>query len=253
LVGQFGVCREGRPQRSRDVGSRKARRLLALLAVERGCLVPVDRVIVALWYGRPPPRRAAENVATLVSRLRRTLGRDAVLGGRSGYRLGKALGVDLHAAAGFVRDAEASLKVSRAAPALTAAQRALGIVDGAPVLADEPDAPWAQPARIMHGDLVRRALHATTEAALRLGDVAAAKAAAQAAIVADPLDEAGYRALMRAFHAAHEPARAIIAYEELRRTMATELGIDPAAATREIHVAILRGGHPPDRSEAWCG
>jgi DNA-binding SARP family transcriptional activator len=45
---------------------------------------------------------------------------------------------------------------------------------------------------------------------------------------------------MRAYHMAGEPARALSAYERLRTTLATELGIDPSAPTRDLHVAILR-------------
>ena len=42
----------------RELGSRKARTLLALLAAERGALVPLDRIVEALWPEayRPPTR-----------------------------------------------------------------------------------------------------------------------------------------------------------------------------------------------------
>ena len=59
--------------RGRDLGSRKARTLLALLAAERGRLVPVDRIVDVLWPDGPPADPAA-NVSTLVSRTRRLLG-----------------------------------------------------------------------------------------------------------------------------------------------------------------------------------
>ena len=39
----------GRTLTGRDLGSRKARTLLALLASERGGMVPLDRVVEALW------------------------------------------------------------------------------------------------------------------------------------------------------------------------------------------------------------
>src|SRR5688500_7247010 len=86
LVGEFEVYQAGRMLSSGEVGSRKARTLLALLAVEHGRLVPVDRIIDVLW--RSAPRRPAENVATMVSRLRAAVARDAIAGGRTGYRLG---------------------------------------------------------------------------------------------------------------------------------------------------------------------
>jgi DNA-binding SARP family transcriptional activator len=73
LAGGFSVAVNGRQIEDRQVGSAKARRLLALLVVHRGQTVPTDRIVAALW-GAEPPERAAENVATLVSRLRRVLG-----------------------------------------------------------------------------------------------------------------------------------------------------------------------------------
>ena len=46
-------------------------------------------------------------------------------------------------------------------------------------------------------------------------------------------------------HAASgEPARALIAYERLRGTLADDLGTYPATATRDLHVDVLRGRQP---------
>jgi hypothetical protein len=72
---------------------------------------------------------------------------------------------------------------------------------------------------------------------------------ARAAVAADPLDEAAYRGLMQAYALTGEPARALAAYEELRTTLAAELGVDPTRATRDLHVAILQDRVPePARS-----
>jgi len=83
LVGTFGLTRDSVPVSDQELGSRKARLLLKLLAVQRGQLVTVDRIVEVLW-GATPPERPAENVATLVSRLRRGLGPDVIEGGRGG-------------------------------------------------------------------------------------------------------------------------------------------------------------------------
>ena len=45
LVGTFGVIRDGAVLSEGELGSRKSRTLLKLLAVERPGLVPVDRII----------------------------------------------------------------------------------------------------------------------------------------------------------------------------------------------------------------
>jgi hypothetical protein len=72
---------------------------------------------------------------------------------------------------------------------------------------------------------------------------------ARAAATADPLDEAAWRALMTAQVAAGAPAAALAAYEQLRATLADELGTDPAPETQALHLSILRGV-PPARPPA---
>jgi DNA-binding SARP family transcriptional activator len=247
VVGPFSVHRAGREQARAEVGSRKARTLLALLAVHRPRLVPVDQVVEALW-AQAPPRHPVRNVATLVSRLRAALGPDVVVGDGSGYRLGDAPRVDLYQADAILARAEARLAGHEPARdpdrdpgrALAAAVTALRLLDGAVLLADHPCAAWAEPARIQHRQLLRRARLTTAAAALRCGDFHTARSTAQAAIEADPLDETAHRTLMTACDTAGEPAQALLAYQRLRATLADELGVDPAPATRDLHTAILQ-------------
>ncbi|WP_053203058.1 ATP-binding protein [Jiangella muralis] len=239
VAGELTVVRAGRALAAGEVGDRKGRTLLALLAVAGGRLVPVDTIVDALWGGRPP-RRPEASVATLVSRLRAALGQDVVAGGRSGYRLGDGARVDLHRAADLVDEAELRLANAEPAMALASAQAGLDLVGSTPLLADEADAAWAVEGRRLQADVVGRARAVAAEAGLRTGDVAAALAAAEAAAAAEPLDERSARSLMRVYDAAGEPARALTAFERLRAGLAAELGVDPAPPTRELHVAILR-------------
>ena len=83
------------------------------------------------------------------------------------------------------------------------------------------------------------------EAALATGDNASAATAAATAIATDPYDEPARRTLMKAYVAAGEPARALATYAELSDLLADELGTDPAAQTRELHLSILRDQPPP--------
>ena len=96
LAGTFTVTCDAILLSGADLGSRKARLLLKLLAVERARVVPIGRITDVLWPDAPPAG-PAENIATLVSRLRRALGAEVILGGRHGYRLGTppAVRVDL--------------------------------------------------------------------------------------------------------------------------------------------------------------
>ena len=229
LIGPFRIDRRGGARDAQGVGSRQARTVLALLAVRPGW-VDLDPLAAAVWPGGPP-RAPAANLATLVSRLRATLGREAVAGERGCYRLGARVGTDLD-------DAEALVAVAPADP--TAARRALNLLGEGPVLADWPDAKWAVPARARQAELLRQARTATITAAIRAGDVWVARRTAETAVAADPLDEAAFRLLMRSYLAAGEPARALRAYQRLRTTLTRELGVDPAPETARLHVAILR-------------
>jgi len=240
LVGTLAVARADQLIVGSAIGSRKARTLLALLAVNGRRHVQAERVIDVLWEGMPPVK-ALEAVATLVSRLRAVLGPEIVTGQRPAYRLGDSIRVDLEDAASLVNRAE-SPAVLRATPtaALSSARRALEILDPSDVLAEEPTALWVDPARSRHRDLLRRARIATARAALKTGDLRLVHLATGAALLADSLDEAACRLRMKAFHAAGEPAKALATYERLRAALADDLGIDPAQATRDVHLSVLR-------------
>jgi len=72
--------------------------------------MPVDWIAEVLWAG-DPPAEPAQHVATLVSRLRRVLGPEAIQGGRQGYQLAgsPAITVDLDEAARLTGQAEREL------------------------------------------------------------------------------------------------------------------------------------------------
>jgi DNA-binding SARP family transcriptional activator len=251
LVGPVAVCRDGSCHAGRELGSRKARALVALLGVQRGQPVGTAQIVDALW-GDAPPQRPAANIATMVSRLRATVGPEVVAGGRGGYRLGDSVRTDLGDAVAVLSDARARLAAGFPARALAAATRALallgdgvtgdlfGVVGSEVVLTDQPDTAWAQSARVVHRELLRQSRHTAAKAALRVADHTTAVARGRAAVAADPFDETAYRILMQAHCAAAEPGRALRVYERLRTTLARELGCDPSRATQDLHVAILR-------------
>jgi DNA-binding SARP family transcriptional activator/tetratricopeptide (TPR) repeat protein len=244
LAGPFTVLRKGgRPIPGAELGSRKARLLLKLLAVEAGRALPVAHLVDVIWSGTPPPAGAVENVATLVSRLRRSLGPEAIEGSREeGYRLGRppAVVVDLDSARDWLAQSRSRLVAGEGGLALAAAEHAVDLVGGGSALEDEPDAEWAEPARERLESLRPKAFLALAAAALESGDARRAADAAGNALDADPYDEAACRLLMRAAAAVGEPGRALAAYAALSERLAEELGADPAAETQAVHVALLR-------------
>ncbi|MFI7547186.1 ATP-binding protein [Actinoplanes sp. NPDC049599] len=241
LAGPFAIRDSGAAAALPVIGSRKARTLLKLLAVRRAGPVPMDRIVDVLW-GDAPPRRAADNVATLVSRLRARFGAALVTGGRDGYRLGRApaVVVDLDLAAADLTGAAARLAAGEPGLAAAVAARVLELLGTGEALPEDRDAEWARPARAEAAELLRRGRQLAAAAALATGDAETARDLAGAAIGADPYDEAAHRLLMEAEATLGRPARALAAYERLRVALAEEFGTDPAAETREVHLRILR-------------
>jgi DNA-binding SARP family transcriptional activator len=70
-----------------DLGSRKGRLLLKVLALGRGRAVSVDRLADIVWAEGELPAKPAEQIGVLVSRLRRVVGQDRVVRTDAGYAL----------------------------------------------------------------------------------------------------------------------------------------------------------------------
>jgi DNA-binding SARP family transcriptional activator len=248
LLGPLRVYVDGR--RVVDPPAGRAAQLLALLAVEAGHLVPLDRIIDDLWPAGPPAK-AEQNVASLVSRLRRVVGRDHIEGGRSGYRLvlSDRLGTDLREAEAAASEAEAQLSAGAFAAACGAARQALSLLDAGDLLEDDPYAQWAEAPRRRADALRRKARRCLWTGSLALGDPRSAVEVAAAAADDDPFDEEAHRALMRANHRRGDRGAALLVFKRLERSLQEELGAAPSAETTALHEAIVAGRREPvDRS-----
>jgi DNA-binding SARP family transcriptional activator len=249
VLGPFGVVMDGVPLDDHAIGSRKGRTVLKLLVLERPHVVSVDRIADVVWSDAPPDD-AERHVAPLVSRLRRVLGSDAIVGGRDGYRVatGDRVSVDLDEAFRLVDEAEVRGSHGEHPLGAVAAAQALDLLGTGSILEEEPFAEWAEPARAAAQQLLRRGRRAAWQSAHALGDHDAALEAATAALVDDPMDEEAVRAVMRAHRGRGSTAAALAAFEAVRAELASELGADPSPETTALHLAILRGDpHEEDR------
>lgn len=229
-----------------DIGSRRERGLLALLAMSPGEVVTSDRLVEELW-GESASDRAVRSLYTYVSHLRRALGKDRLVRRGSGYVLVLEPGDEL--------DAE------RLSEALTDARRLLA---SDPVAAarqvDEALELWrGHPFEDLGDDVPTLAIEAERLSELRLsgiedridaglatGDPSAETpvATVEALVAEHPLRERLRRALMLALYRAGRQAEALDAYQDLRRQMRDELGLEPAGETRRLEERILL--HDPD-------
>lgn len=220
-----------------DLGSRKGRTLLKVLALSRGRAVSTDRLAEILWADQPPSR-PADQVAVLVSRLRRVLGQDRLSRTDAGYAL-HCDWLDVDELAARVAEAAEALDGGRLAAARAAAAAALTLARGD--LLPEEAGEWVEADRVAVAAMVGSARRIGAEAAALAGDQAAAGALAEQALALDPSDEASLRILMRAHATAGRPAAALAAFARVRTYLAEELGVSPTAATEALHGAILSG------------
>ena len=154
-----------------DLGSRKQRSLLRLLALHGGTPVSVDRIADCLWPDEAPTR-PAEQVGVLISRLRATLGTDRLTRSDAGYSV-VADWIDREALEQLTVEAEHRLHDQQPTAAATAAEAGLALVVG-PLLADEGDTAWADEARRSVDRTINRLRLAATEALLATSDPFAA-------------------------------------------------------------------------------
>jgi DNA-binding SARP family transcriptional activator len=86
-----------------------------------------------------------------------------------------------------------------------------------------------------------QALACYAESCLSLGgtEVPGAERAARRLIERSPISETGYQLLMQTLAARGDTAAALAVYENLRRTLRDELGVDPGPAAHELHQQLL--------------
>ena len=106
------------------------------------------------------------------------------------------------------------------------------------------DAPFAAAPVARLTELRLGAVEDRVEADLALGRGAGLVPELQELAAAHPLRERLRGQLMRALQAAGRQADALAAYEDTRRVLADQLGVDPSADLAAVHLAILRGEPP---------
>ncbi|WP_203881490.1 BTAD domain-containing putative transcriptional regulator [Planotetraspora kaengkrachanensis] len=247
---QFGILgplevrtSEGEPI---SVGGPRPRALLALLLLDAGRLVSVERLVDG-QYGDDPPAGAANAIQAHVSRLRRRLPADLIEFHGAGYRLAvDPDDVDVHRFERLARDGRRLLTAGHHEHAARSLRDALTLWRG-PALADVADAPFA-PSQVTRLEEVRLAAREDlVEAELALPE-GTSTAELRHLVAANPLRERLRGQLMRALHAEGRQAAALTVFDEGRRLLAEELGADPSPELAALHVAILRG--EPSRGRA---
>ncbi|WP_030441782.1 AfsR/SARP family transcriptional regulator [Actinoplanes subtropicus] len=221
----LGPLRAWRGDHEVPLGGVKQQTVLAVLLLEAGRPVPVDRIVATVWGAEPPPS-VTHLVQTYVSRLRQAL----------------ELGGDL-----VSTDAGYQLRIDPAQADVAAFER-LAATDPAAALAL-----WrGEPLGGLSGEAIEVARQRLTEQRLAALEQRAGldlDAGRHTEAIADlgrlvkeyPLRERLWALLMLALYRADRQAEALRTYATARALLVEELGVEPGPGLATMHQRILAG------------
>jgi DNA-binding SARP family transcriptional activator len=222
-------------EKTLELGGQRQRAVLALLAIHVGEVVPSERLITYLW-GESPPPTAATSLQNAVSQLRKALGADVVETRAPGYALkADKEAVDARRFEQLVseaRSAEADRRVDLVGEALQLWR--------GPPLADFSYEGFAQNETARLEELRLTALEERIEAQLELGAAAELVGELEQLVRENPLRERPRGQLMLALYRNGRQAEALQAYQDARKMLVEELGIEPTPSLQQLHASILR-------------
>jgi predicted ATPase/DNA-binding SARP family transcriptional activator len=208
-----------------DLRAQKQRALLAVLLLHAGEVVSADRLIEALWE-EGPPDTAHKGLQVYVSQLRKLLGKERIETREPGYLL-------------HVHEGELDLARFQELAGEDKLEQALDLWRGSPL----PEFAYRRFAQAEIGRLEELRLACLEQRIARdlaSGCHAELVAELEALVTAQPLRERLRSQLMLALYRSGRQAEALEAYQDARRALTEELGIDPGKDLRELHRAMLR-------------
>jgi DNA-binding SARP family transcriptional activator len=241
ILGPLEVEEDGKPL---PLGGPRQRALLAILLLRANQVVSNDRLTDELW-GEDAPPTAAKAIQVYVSRLRKQVGARLVTRA-PGYVLlldpseldltrfeqlvAKARQADLESAAGLLREALALWR--------------------GPPLADLEYEAFAQTDIARLEELRLTALEERIDADLAARGHREALGDLEALVAAHPLRERLAGQLMLALYRSGRQAEALDAYQNTRRVLVDEIGLEPNPALQRLEKAILTQDSALDPPEA---
>jgi DNA-binding SARP family transcriptional activator/tetratricopeptide (TPR) repeat protein len=240
LLGPLTVTDPAGPQLI--VPGPRQRVLLAVLLLHANRPVPADTLAELVWDGQPPARYAV-TLRSHVRRLRHTLGPAAaqLLTREPGYLIQLAeADLDVLQFEALCQDAGAALRAADWQAASRAAAQALRLWRAEPLL--------DVPSQVLRDEFVPRleqlrlqVLEDRIEADLRLGQHSRLVPQLRDLTAEYPLREHLHAQLMQALAQSGRQAEALRAYQDARRALVEELGIEPGPELRGWQERILAG------------
>jgi DNA-binding SARP family transcriptional activator len=236
------------------LGSPRQRALLAALLIRRNEVVPLDAIVAALWPG-DPPRTAAQIIRVYVSQLRKLLGDDerrrVLVTHTNGYSLQTGPG-EVDADRFELLCSEAKELLSNGAPesARSRLDEALRLWRGDP-LPEFAYEDFAAPEIRRLAEVRLGAVEDRADAALASGDSGDLVADLEQLAHENPLRERVHAQLMLALYRSDRQVEALAAYQDVRRRLVDELGLEPGETLRNLHSRMLQRDPELTCAHAW--
>jgi predicted ATPase/DNA-binding SARP family transcriptional activator len=244
ILGPLEVTNGGKPV---PVAGSRERAVLVMLLLAANQVVSTDRLVEDLW-GDHPPERPQRALQVFISRLRKILrdatGEEHLATEPPGYRLlVDPADVDATHFEALLAEGRARAEAGDHVAAAATLTEALALWRG-PALAGFTDEPFAAApaARLEEGRLA--AIEERIDADLASGRHGPLAAELDTLTKAHPLRERLWGQRMLALYRCGRQAEALRAYQDLRRSLGEELGLEPTAALSRLEAAILR--HDPE-------
>src|SRR4051794_40904669 len=223
--------------RTIPLGGAQLRRALATLSLHAPFPTPIDEIRDVLWPDGAPSPNALQAV---ISKLRKAIAPMTIDASGSGYSL--VLGpaeIDAHTFEQLVTAGRESAAAGRDGDAVDQLGHALALWRDRP-FEDIADLSIGQApaARLMA--MREAAMAVRLESMLSAGQIDAAEAELESLVVAEPLVERWWALLMIALYRQDRQADALRAYQQARRVLADELGLEPGPELRTLESKILQ-------------
>jgi DNA-binding SARP family transcriptional activator len=229
----------------------KVRRVLALLLLRANQVVSVDALIEELW-GEEPPRSAVTTAQTYIYQLRRAFGRREVTPGRPDWLITTAPGylmyvnpeqVDAHAFQTLSWQGSQLLDGGRVADAAVVLRKALDLWRG-PALANVLTGRLLESHAVHLEEARLRTLELRIMADAELGRHHELIGELRSLVAAHPLNEWFHGQLIAALSQSGRRSEALQAYQNLRRTLNDQLGLDPQPELQRLQRDVLTYDSP---------
>jgi DNA-binding SARP family transcriptional activator len=239
LCGRLAITGQGVTIDERELPGRQGRIVLALLCVEPGRPISIERLHQALW-GDDVPLEAAGAVASIVSKLRTLLrsvgaGTDPISAGSGNYqiRLPAGTSIDLEDARNAIDRAEGARRRGDEAAAWADATVAVAIARRGFLTGET--AGWVVFVQRELERLARRGYDCLTWVWTQRNNGVLAVAMAELAVEVAPLHEPAWRTLISTNAQFGSRADALSAYWRCFHVMRDQLGIAPDTETSDLY------------------